>query len=820
MSEQVAEFVLSLSEHDKNVIYPGFKTGDEVTILEILHEAGHIPYPIDQSVVESLLSLSDKELIRKLRKAKLDRKMTRGEAIMQLYRRQICAKQTGLVTFITKQKFVVDRKDISCDSLLGQLAFWGNEIPVDEYNSEQFARLLESLKTKDVLELEAFYNEYLKVIADEVDMRENMYRNNADHKYFESYYNLVTFDDVKFNKLYLLIEEAFQQGLLFSNKKLKRREDSKIYFDLYDRIINEDKRIAIAGGAIFSAIFKNTLQDIDIFLTTKDSKEATNIVRELAKRCRASVIIRTENSVTMLDCFRHNQIKRRGIKIQVILRLYNSLSEVLHGFDVDCSCIGYDYTKTVRLTKRCQYALEKGINTVNFDRLSPTYEIRMVKYAARNMAIYVPNFQPDLVKQDLLNQDYEARNLSKLRMKYGPIEGLSVLLITNERAKHNKGFFSFLGRVLDFSDYTDEIQPSYGMAVEEIAAIEGFDELNVDLRVNLPYVNYTYTGDTKIHDYHWTFVTGSKNELENVLFVPDRVMKLLKALKAFGDLPRDITWKTTKPGEQMTNTFHKIVLENVAEWYNGRYYSDSSSSDNPEALLLEAAKKGDLQSAERAVEQGAKGLDRALKEAAAQNQVEIVAFLIRKGASRTGLTAAAVEAAANGHLELLKELEMIGASLTPAVLRKAATNNQLQVVDYLLRHKHAAYMQVDDALAAAAAKGHIRIIKYIYDTGFATQNVDIEGMLLDIAAEKGQLEVVHYLLEKFNYPSAFLQTVMISAAQNNHKDVVEVLADNGADLSAALSNAEDYQLEKASHVLRSVQGRRDKHRMRSFIELV
>ena len=48
----------------------------------------------------------------------------------------------------------------------------------------------------------------------------------------------------------------------------------------------------------------------------------------------------------------------------MILRLYESKSDILNGFDIDCCCVGYDGKDTL-ITQRCITALKTKINTVN-----------------------------------------------------------------------------------------------------------------------------------------------------------------------------------------------------------------------------------------------------------------------------------------------------------------------------------------------------------------------------------------------------------------------------------------------------------------------
>ncbi|KDR65823.1 hypothetical protein GALMADRAFT_34611, partial [Galerina marginata CBS 339.88] len=75
--------------------------------------------------------------------------------------------------------------------------------------------------------------------------------------------------------------------------------------------------------------------------------------------------------------------------VQIILRLYRSPAEVLAGFDIDSCCFAYDG----RRLWTCPRALASCIrqsNTVDLTRRSPSYEVRLAKYAQRGHEVYLP----------------------------------------------------------------------------------------------------------------------------------------------------------------------------------------------------------------------------------------------------------------------------------------------------------------------------------------------------------------------------------------------------------------------------------------------
>jgi hypothetical protein len=75
-----------------------------------------------------------------------------------------------------------------------------------------------------------------------------------------------------------------------------------------------------------------------------------------------------------------------------VLRLYSSPAEILAGFDIDAPCCAYDGNR-VWMNPRAIVANMRQCNTVDMTRRSPSYEIRLAKYAARNFEVYVPNLR-------------------------------------------------------------------------------------------------------------------------------------------------------------------------------------------------------------------------------------------------------------------------------------------------------------------------------------------------------------------------------------------------------------------------------------------
>lgn len=89
-----------------------------------------------------------------------------------------------------------------------------------------------------------------------------------------------------------------------------------------------------------------------------------------------------------------------------ICRLYSSPLEVLTGFDVDSCAVGFDGNQ-VWMAQRCHSALVNQRNPVNLTRRSPTYEMRLAKYAQRGFEVPVPELQKDRIDPALFERPWQ-----------------------------------------------------------------------------------------------------------------------------------------------------------------------------------------------------------------------------------------------------------------------------------------------------------------------------------------------------------------------------------------------------------------------------
>ena len=170
--------------------------------------------------------------------------------------------------------------------------------------------------------------------------------------------------------------------------------------------------------------------DVDLFLYGLTEEQAVEKIKQIERCIRDSVLqdtttVRTKNAITIASVYptRH---------VQIVLRIYKSISEVLTGFDVDCACVAYD-GKQVYASPRAIVSFMTQTNEIDLSRRSPSYENRLQKYAKRGFEVH----WEDLDRERIDPTIYER--------SFGRTVGLARLLIYEKLPEHT-----------DREAYTDE----------------------------------------------------------------------------------------------------------------------------------------------------------------------------------------------------------------------------------------------------------------------------------------------------------------------------------------------------------------------------
>ncbi|TGJ87446.1 hypothetical protein E0Z10_g1316 [Xylaria hypoxylon] len=169
--------------------------------------------------------------------------------------------------------------------------------------------------------------------------------------------------------------------------------------------------------------------DVDLFLYGLSEEQAIQKIKDIETRIRDAIlsevtIVRTKNAITICSQYptRH---------VQIVLRVYKSVSEILTGFDIDCSGAAYD-GKQVYTTPRALASYITQINPIDLSRRSPSYENRLSKYSHRNFEVYWPELDRSRVDPTIFERSFQ-RTLGLARLLV-----LERLPTTNAREQYLK----------------------------------------------------------------------------------------------------------------------------------------------------------------------------------------------------------------------------------------------------------------------------------------------------------------------------------------------------------------------------------------------
>jgi hypothetical protein len=129
----------------------------------------------------------------------------------------------------------------------------------------------------------------------------------------------------------------------------------------------------------------------------------------------------------------------RGKPIQVVLRAYSTVSEVLHGFDLGAAQVAFDGER-VFLTAAGVLAATRGANVLNLAVRRVSYEARLVRYLMRGYDLVVPDLDVKAVRDlqrsplpgTVVDEDPRPEVLALPRSR-GPLSCCRVRLDREER---------------------------------------------------------------------------------------------------------------------------------------------------------------------------------------------------------------------------------------------------------------------------------------------------------------------------------------------------------------------------------------------------
>lgn len=190
--------------------------------------------------------------------------------------------------------------------------------------------------------------------------------------------------------------------------------------------------VIIAGGSVLRALTSSKRirtaswygknSDIDIFLHCREPCEAYQIAERIFDPIAADnerwAIVRGGGVITMNNWTSGVWTSSVDLKVQIVLRLYDSPSEILFGFDCDVCCCGYD-GKQLWVTPRCLHAFGTGVSILDPIHAWPnksSYELRLAKYTYRGFPVLVPGLNKKRINCERIRRSPlgERKGLARL----------------------------------------------------------------------------------------------------------------------------------------------------------------------------------------------------------------------------------------------------------------------------------------------------------------------------------------------------------------------------------------------------------------------
>jgi hypothetical protein len=349
-------------------------------------------------------------------------------------------------------------------------------------------------------------------------------------------------------------------------------------------------------------------EDEDSQSIEEDLQECVEIKDKDVKdfKCKAEVkMVRSRSGLS---------IEIAGQIYQIIFRLYKSKSEILHGFDLGPSAVGFD-GNTVYLTNLGKLSYEYRIMVLDTTRRSTTYEHRIQKYFHRGFELVLPNM--DVAKLSTRYHKYhlaEVCDLPYLPFSYTDIIGNKIFLkeflqvprmdtlgkddIDNEKPSDYDlnsydeykllyiNLYSLLHGGIDRMYYYSN-HPSYDILAKppclSVKSVQYFYErARNDLvkhdtfnhKLVTKYLTVSNLKDVLANTLLSSESIDTQNAYLDELFKKqtDFVIKEIELIRAKDH--SKIPWLTENPGTQLTSSFNPI-LEKAQEWYV-QYYKEGN----------------------------------------------------------------------------------------------------------------------------------------------------------------------------------------------------------------------------------------------------
>jgi hypothetical protein len=318
------------------------------------------------------------------------------------------------------------------------------------------------------------------------------------------------------------------------------------------------EHICLAGGALVDMIsgkHPSKICDYDLYVvgTNEPEKVLLGLLHYLNESDSYALrsVFRSRDAVTFTV---RDRVNKTNLRIQVILRSYSSPSEVVTGFDLDASAICW-HEGQLYMTKRSLYSLRTMTLFHDVDRMSTSYNYRLLKYSnKKGFTIRLP------IKIGSAIEKNSFEHIKRNQGRFRPGDQNTLSFLYTAPIMMSAGVYNFT-----ISDYEDGSSGTF-----------------ISTRLGTPLLEKAVEQKIFVsrHKSKPILIGYSVNHAKSIDI--DQVINFPIQEGYLGEFelgfPRKLEFQTVNPGSQFTGSFNPVQMT-VAEWSTPVPIVDLSSDD-------------------------------------------------------------------------------------------------------------------------------------------------------------------------------------------------------------------------------------------------
>ena len=478
--------------------------------------------------------------------------------------------------------------------------------------------------------------------------------------------DLYTLQSINWNSMKTLdysLPTLVKEQKEYSRTRVRNNEEFKVAFANKFPVLNRMfssgmlNNVLIAGGCVSSLLMANRVNDIDMFLHSCTVEHANSFTEsfvanyiktkfELKKEKQRAELKKSQSHSHSQEYPEQKYSKKHtsqedaespspddyvelstGVKvyrtpnaisfeidekIQIIFRIYLNISEILHGFDIGASAVGFDGTN-VYFTSLSRFSYENQCNILDLTRRSTSYEYRLKKYFDQGFSIVLPDLDVSKLpcKNHRFNRD-EICELPYFTFAYSRIKANSVTVTEFLKVAKVSDYGDDLDSCLEYSTfyqnllnlskdvkyldryyllaYDDRHIDVKGKIEEDYLAKQSVEMARISPNLSIELINRylntfesrmlkgtiqlaplkrLFTADELNQMLHCNAESSLERSVIEQVFAAKSQTLTEKFQKFVLDVPHQFIWLTEQPARQtslVTGSIHYLPC-NLTEWY-------------------------------------------------------------------------------------------------------------------------------------------------------------------------------------------------------------------------------------------------------------